>query len=202
MILCSILCIIGMVLFYRYTNDYKGEVIRIHSSIDQDQDGIDDQTDILLNTKEYISHHPKYKSKYYSTGYPNDEYGTCVDVVGYALYHSGYDLMELVNEDILKNPQDYAIQLIDKNIDFRRVPNLLVYFKNTAIFCTMDLQEIEEWQGGDIVVFRNHIGILSDRRNRNGIPYVIHHANPFQVFYEEDILEKRNDLVGHFRVSE
>ena len=54
---------------------------------------------------------------------------------------------------------------------------------------------------GDIVVFKNHIGIVSDNRNRKGISFVIHHANPYQKYYEEDILEYHNDIVGHYRIS-
>jgi hypothetical protein len=50
-------------------------------------------------------------------------------------------------------------------------------------------------------VFKKHIGIISDNRNKNGIPFVIHHANPYQRFYEEDILEYRDDIVGHYRIS-
>lgn len=46
---------------------------------------------------------------------------------------------------------------------------------------------------------KNHIAIVSDRRNQQGVPYVIHHANPFQKIYEEDILEKHNDIRGHYR---
>ena len=38
------------------------------SNIDKDNDGIDDQTDILNNAKDYIKTNPKYKSKYYVTG--------------------------------------------------------------------------------------------------------------------------------------
>lgn len=37
------------------------------SSVDMDNDGIDDQTDILQSVKEYISTNPKYESKYYAT---------------------------------------------------------------------------------------------------------------------------------------
>ena len=55
------------------------------SNIDKDNDGIDDQTDILNNVRNYISKNPKYKSKYYETGYPNDEYGVCTDVVAFGL---------------------------------------------------------------------------------------------------------------------
>ena len=66
--------------------------------------------------------------------------------------------------------------------------NLKVYFKSTSIELTTDVYDIEEWQGGDIVVFKKHIGIISDKRNKSGIPFVIHHANPYQIRYEEDIL--------------
>ena len=86
-------------------------------------------------------------------------------------------------------------------IDFRRVKNLKVYFDNNAISLTTDINEIEEWQGGDIVVFKKHIGIISDKRNRKGICFVIHHANPYQIYYEEDILEHRDDIIGHYRIS-
>ena len=158
------------------------------STIDKDNDGIDDQTDILNNVKKYIETKPKYKSKYYSTGYPND---------------AGYDLMELVNQDILKNQKQYNIKEIDKNIDFRRVNNLDIYLKNNHITLTTDLSKIEEWQGGDIIVFKDHIGIISDKRNKNGIPFLIHHANPIQKNYEENILEiyGQDFIIGHYRIS-
>ena len=171
------------------------------SSVDMDNDGIDDQSDILSNVRKYIGTKPKYKSKYYATGYSNDEYGVCTDVVANGLVGAGYDLMELVNKHIENNRDMYDIENIDKNIDFRRVQNLKVYFKNTAIELTTDINEIEKWQGGDIVIFDRHIGIVSDKRNRNGVPFLIHHANPYQIHYEEDVLEDRNDIVGHYRIS-
>ena len=173
-----------------------------HSSVDMDGDGIDDQSDILQGARDYISTNPVYKSKYYSTGYPDDQYGVCTDVVANAMKSAGYDLMELVNADILENPQDYNIEEPDINIDFRRVNNLKVYFAHTAVELTTDIYDISQWQGGDIVIFENHIGIVSDKRNDNGVAYVIHHNDPFQKSYEEDILESRDDITGHYRISE
>ena len=171
------------------------------SNVDKDGDGIDDQSDILQNVREYISTKPKYKSKYYDTGYPDDKYGVCTDVIAFGLLGAGYDLMELVNEDIVNHPLDYDITNVDKNIDFRRVRNLKIYFDRNAISLTTDVNEIEQWQGGDIIVFEKHIGIISDKRNKKGIPYVIHHANYYQLNYEEDILEHRDDIVGHYRIT-
>lgn len=184
----------------KYTNkDFNIETYI--SSIDKDNDGIDDQTDILNNVRKYTETKPIYKSKYYAGGYPDDEYGVCTDVVAFGLKDAGYDLMMLVNEDIKNNRDKYDIEIIDKNIDFRRVSNLKIYFDNNTISLTTDIYEIEEWQGGDIVIFDGHIGIVSDKRNKNGVAFIIHHANPYQRYYEEDILENRDDIVGHYRMS-
>ena len=183
-----------------YNNEYFN-IKTYTSNIDKDNDGIDDQTDILNSVRDYIGTKPKYKSKYYASGYPDDEYGVCTDVVANGLKGAGYDLMELVNEDIINNKGNYSIDTIDKNIDFRRAQNLKVYFENNSISLTTDIYDLEEWQGGDIVIFQNHIGIISNNRNKNGVTFVIHHANPYQRYYEEDILESRNDIVGHYRIS-
>lgn len=184
----------------KYTNE-NFNIKTYISSIDKDNDGIDDQTDILINTRKYIATKPKYKSKYYGTGYPDDNYGVCTDVVAFALRDAGYDLRELVNNHVKENRDLYDIDVVDKNIDFRRVLNLKTYFDYNAISLTTDILRIEEWQGGDIVVFKRHIGIISDKRNHKGINFVIHHANPYQKYYEEDILENRDDIIGHYRIS-
>ena len=203
-----ILIIVVLYALYRFNyiphKKYTNEDFNIKTYIsktDKDNDGIDDQTDKLNNVRDYIKTNPKYKSKYYATGYPNDEYGVCTDVVAFGLKGGGYDLMNLVNEHIKSNRNLYDIDVIDKNIDFRRVQNLKVYLDNNAIVLTNDINKIKEWQGGDIVVFKNHIGIVSDKRNKKGIPFIIHHANPYQRYYEEDILEYRNDIIGHYRIS-
>ena len=209
LIILSIIFILSLIIILYTLNyiphkKYTNEDFNIKTYIsktDKDNDGIDDQTDILNHARDYIKTNPKYKSKYYATGYPNDEYGVCTDVVAFALIGAGYDLMNLVNEHIKSNRNLYDIDVIDKNIDFRRVQNLKVYLDNNAIALTNDINKIKEWQGGDIVVFKNHIGIVSDKRNKKGVPFIIHHANPYQRYYEEDILEYRNNIIGHYRIS-
>ncbi|MBR0104045.1 MAG: DUF1287 domain-containing protein [Firmicutes bacterium] len=171
------------------------------SSVDKDGDGIDDQTDILENVRAYTDTKPVYKSAYYNGGYPSDGYGTCVDVVGAGLKGAGYDLMELVNADIEEHPEAYDADAGDKNIDFRRVRNLKVYFERNAIVLTKDIKKREEWQGGDIVVFNKHIAVVSDTRNADGIPYIIHHYSRNQKSYEEDAIRSWGDVLGHYRVS-
>lgn len=181
---------------------YKAEDFGVETYIspkDKDGDGVDDQTDILTNARKYIGTKPIYKSEYYAGGYPDGKYGVCTDVVAIAMRESGYDLMELVNNHIKAHPELYPeVSVIDKNIDFRRVRNLKIYFDHTAQSLTTDLSEIEDWQGGDIVVFDGHIGIVSDRRNKKGIPWMIHNGG--QPVLEEDALG-RKEIVGHYRIK-
>ena len=177
LIVFSVLIIVALYVLYcfnyiphkKYTNaDFNIEAYK--SNIDKDNDGIDDQTDILNNANNYIKTNPKYKSKYYNTGYPNDEYGVCTDVVAFALKDAGYDLMELVNEDIKNNKELYDIDAVDKNIDFRRVKNLKVYFDNNAIenllTTNINEEEIRRIASGILFVFKKHISIISDKENR------------------------------------
>lgn len=171
------------------------------SAVDKDGDGVDDQTDILESVRAYLETKPEYKSVYYDGGWPTDGYGVCTDVVARGLLGAGYDLQELVDADRAAHPGDYADEKPDRNIDFRRVRNLLPYFRNNAISLTTDPKKISEWQAGDIVVWKGHVGVISDTRNRKGVPYVLHHGRAGQKNYEEDVLESYGEIAGHFRIS-
>ena len=167
---------------------------------DADGDGIDDQTDILQSALAYVATCPRYRSAYYAGGYSDDGYGVCTDVVAYALLGAGYDLQRFVDEDIAADSGAYGIDVPDPAIDFRRVRNLAVYFKRNAQALTTDTSDLEAWQGGDIVLYDGHVGIVSDRRDAHGVPYLIHHASPFQLAYEEDRLESYGAITGHYRM--
>ena len=202
-LLCGIIVI--TYLYLRHPDDRRlpdryGETIPAYISPgDMDQDGLDDQSDILASALAYLSTRPAYKSAYYAGGYPDDNYGVCTDVIAFALKGAGYDLSALVDQDIADHAEEYADEVRDAAVDFRRVRNLKIFFAHNAKPLTTDLRDIAAWQGGDIVIFDDHIGIVSDRRNKDGVPYLIHHASVFQQHYEEDVLAKRNDLVAHYR---
>ena len=184
----------------RPRNAYKKKIEQFKSATDKDGDGIDDQSDILNSALEYIQTKPKYESRYYIGGSPDDGYGVCTDVVAMGLKGAGYDLQKLVAEDIKEHKDDYDIKVVDSNIDYRRVRNLQVYFKNNTKSLSTDISKIEEWQGGDIVIFKKHIGIVSDRRDKNGVPYIIHHGSKIQRAYEQNYLKgKADEIVGHYR---
>lgn len=178
-----------------YTNkDFN--IPDIKSTIDYDNDGIDDYTDIHDGAVLYIQTKPKYKSKYYSTGYPNDNYGVCTDVVAFAFKNAGYDLQTLVDNDINNHKERYNIDKPDKNIDFRRVKNLKIFFDNNSTILTNDINNYSEFQKGDIVIFPKHIAIISEKRNKKGIPYIIHNNGNHK--YIEDALS-RYKIIGHYR---
>ena len=134
-----VLYVLNIIPHPKYTNE-DFNIPTYISKIDEDNDGIDDQTDILNGVRNYLKTKPKYKSKYYATGYPDDEYGVCTDVIAFGLKDAGYDLMELVFEDAKNNRDIYNISVIDKNIDFRRVNNLKTYLDRYAISLTTDIK--------------------------------------------------------------
>lgn len=200
-LICIVLYKFNIIPKKSYTaSDFNINVI--HSSIDYDGDGIDDYSDILQGAKIEAKNHSKYVSKYYEGGYPSDSEGVCTDVIWRALKNAGYNLKDLVDSDISKNLSLYtSITTPDPNIDFRRVKNLKVFFDNHTLKLTNDPYDIDQWMPGDIVIFSNsHIAIISDKRNKDGIPYIIHNAS--QPNRDEDALiywYNSKGISGHYR---
>lgn len=184
-----------------HTYDY---IERVISPVDFNGNGIDDYTDILIGARKDAAIHPRYDSSYQPNGYPPDDVGVCADVIWRALREAGYSLRYMVDRDIRYNtwryPQiDKGKEKRDNKIDFRRVRNLRIFFDEYAVILTRDIYEIEEWQPGDIVIFNNntHIGIVSDKRNERGVPYIIHNGG--QAEREQDYLEGDHKVAAHYR---
>lgn len=205
-ILLSIVVLAKYYWYPKYKPSYTSEDFNIQvikSENDTNGNGIDDYTDILNGAKKEAQRKPTYKSVYYPGGYPKDNEGVCTDTIWRAFMNAGIILKDLVDDDISKNielyPRTEGKQ--DRNIDFRRVKNLKVFFERFSIKLTIDPYHIEEWMPGDIVIFgTTHIGIISDKRNKEGISYIIHNAG--QPLREEDALikwHKKSPITGHFR---
>lgn len=174
------------------------DIKTIYGKTDYDKDNIDDYTDFVLGARKDAENNPKYVSKYYDTSYPPDNEGVCTDTIWRAFKNAGYSLRDMIDNDIALYPEDYPnVKTRDINIDFRRVANLDIFFSKYSQSLTLDPKEIAEWQPGDIVVFEDkHIGIISDRRNSEGITFVIHNGG--QKNREEDYLTK-SEITGHYR---
>ncbi len=165
---------------------------------------------IVQGAKDQLTWGTKYDPSYERIAYPNGDVprnkGVCTDVVIRALRHAGCDLQVLVHKDIQKAWRAYprypGTKGPDSNIDHRRVPNQVVFFKRHGRSLPIHLgaKFARYWKPGDLVFWKldnglNHVGILSDRINEFGYPYAIHNL---RTTAEEDVLAKWK-IVGHYR---
>ena len=183
-------------------------VPQLSCPIDKDNDGVDDLTEFVLGAKGEVKRKPIYRSVYYKGGYPPETEGVCTDVVWRAMRDAGYDLKALVDKDIRENLSQYprVNGKPDPNIDFRRVPNLIVFLRRNGTELTKeikpgDVENLYLWQPGDIVTFdhpHEHIAIISDKRRSDGVPYILHNSGPTPS--ETDQLQSwPSPITGHFR---
>jgi uncharacterized protein YijF (DUF1287 family) len=80
-----------------------------------------------------VSYDPSYQKLDYPGGDVPKETGVCSDVIVRALRKQGIDLQKQIHEDMAANfeayPKNWGLKKPDRNIDHRRVPNLMTYFK-------------------------------------------------------------------------
>ncbi|KNY29594.1 DUF1287 domain-containing protein [Pseudobacteroides cellulosolvens] len=183
------------------------KIPKILCKSDKDRDGINDLDDIIQGAKKDAKNKPVYRSKYYVGGYPPYNEGVCTDVIWRALKNAGYNLKQMIDKDIKAHRRDYfsSKRKSDPNIDFRRVSNLFVFFKKysknlTTKLKPYDIDNLREWQGGDIVTFKNpnHIAIVSNKRRPDGIPYLIHNGGPYTMEIDT-LVTMMPGITGHFR---
>lgn len=156
-------------------------------------------------TKQKVTYDPSY----FSIGYPNgdvpDDKGVCTDVVIRAYRYAGIDLQREVHEDMKANfglyPKIWGLQGTDTNIDHRRVPNLMVFFKREGAEQSIT-KNPNDYLPGDIVCWNlggaiTHIGIVVDKKSRDGKRnLIVHNIGAGQVL--EDCLFDYK-IIGHYR---
>jgi len=152
------------------------------------------------------SYDPAYVRIAYPGGDVPRDRGVCTDVVVRALRHANYDLQRLIHEDMKKHfalyPKKWGLKRADSNIDHRRVPNQMQFFERfgQTLTKTAAPSTASQWRAGDIVCWRfsnglYHTGIVSDRLNAEGLPFVIHNLS---TCVEEDCLAAWK-IIGHYR---
>lgn len=177
------------------------------SKVDKNQNGIPDPIDIVNSARKEAERKTIYKDAYYVGGYPPDGEGVCTDVIWRGFKGINVSIKDLIDKDIKENMSQYKgiNGKADPNIDFRRVLNQDVFFKKNCIQLTTEFKEndinnLKEWQPGDIIVFiegYEHIAIISDKRDEDGIPYVIHNSHPCAS--EAKLSWFHNPIHGHYR---
>lgn len=128
---------------------------------------------VLELTEASVSYDPSYFSIHYPNGDVPSDKGVCTDVIIRAYRKLGVDLQKEVHEDMKKNfslyPKKWGLKTTDKNIDHRRVPNLMTFFsrhgttlKNSTSSADYTTGDIVCWDlGGGIT----HIGIVVNKKS-------------------------------------
>lgn len=165
---------------------------------------------ILLSARKEVVNKTRYDAAYQVISYPGGDVdpgiGACTDLIVRALRGAGYDLQELIHEDMRDNfhlyPRLWGLDGPDPNIDHRRTQNQLVFLERFGESLPLEVNEetLPLWRHGNLVYWlfpdgQQHTGVISDRTNRNGIPLVIHNAS---ITREEDCL-LRWKIIGHYR---
>lgn len=158
----------------------------------------------LLLTRQDVVYDPSY----YSIAYPNGDIppdrGVCTDVIIRAYRAMGIDLQREVHEDMLGHfelyPGIWGLSQPDRNIDHRRVPNLMTFFERHGVERPIS-DQAEDYKPGDIVCWNlggaiTHIGILADSLSTDGSrPLVVHNIGCGQEL-EDCLFQFR--IIGHY----
>ena len=152
-----------------------------------------------------------YDPSYFSISYPNGDVpsdrGVCTDVVIRAYRKMDVDLQKEVHEDMKANfhlyPKIWGLKKTDTNIDHRRVPNLMVFFRRFGTELAIS-ENVKDYEPGDIVCWNlggaiTHIGIVSNQKSVSGNrPLIVHNIGAGQVL--QDFLFDYK-IIGHFRYN-
>ncbi len=141
-------------------------------------------------TNQKVTYDPSYFSITYPMGDVPAGKGVCTDVVIRAYRVIGIDLQKEVHEDMTTNfslyPKNWGLKTTDKNIDHRRVPNLMVFFSRHGTVKKITNHTLD-YQSGDIVCWSlgnglTHIGIVIDKNSSDGKrPLIVHNIGGGQV---------------------
>jgi uncharacterized protein YijF (DUF1287 family) len=158
----------------------------------------------LVLTKLRVTYDPTYRVIDYPNGDVPADKGVCTDVVIRAYRKLGIDLQKEVHEDMKSNfdsyPKTWGLARPDKNIDHRRVPNLMTFFTRHGTVKKITAQA-NDYQPGDIVCWNlggeiTHIGIVGRKKSTDGQRYlIVHNIGGGQVL--EDCLFSYK-IIGHY----
>lgn len=152
-----------------------------------------------------LSYDPNYRRLAYPGGDVPLATGVCTDVLIRALRAQGLDLQAAVHQDMREHfalyPKNWGLKRPDRNIDHRRVANLMTYFRRQG-WALPPEQTANGYRPGDILAWdlgggMLHIGILSDRQGIGGTPLVLHNIG--RGTQEEDSLGRFRQI-GHYRL--
>lgn len=166
---------------------------------------------LVAAAEERTNHTVRYDPAYVRIPYPGGDVpadtGVCTDEVIRSYRAVGVDLQKEVHEDMAKNRSAYPqkwrtpASRTDTNIDHRRVPNLMVFFRRKGE--TLEITDrAADYLPGDLVSWDlgrevPHIAIVVDEKSAEGGRHLIVH-NIGQGPKREDVLFEWK-ITGHYR---
>jgi uncharacterized protein len=148
---------------------------------------------------------PSYVRLDYPGGDVPKETGVCSDVIVRAFRGVGIDLQKEVHEDMSRAfaeyPKKWGLTRPDRNIDHRRVPNLMTYFQRRQKVVPIS-ENSDHYLPGDLVTWDlgggiDHIGIVTDMLSSDGTRCLIAH-NIGAGARVQDVLFNWT-ITGHYR---
>lgn len=162
-------------------------------------------TQAIELTKQNVVYDPTYFSLTYPNGDPPADKGVCTDVIVRAYRKVGIDLQKEVHEDMVANfnryPKKWGLKKTDKNIDHRRVPNLMVFFSRYGTTLKTSTNAAD-YKPGDIVTWDLgrglvHIGIVVNKRSADNVRNLIVHNIGYGQELSDCLFSYK--ITGHYR---
>src|SRR5919205_3157776 len=117
----------------------------------------------MAQTEQTTIYDPAYVKLAYPGGDLPLERGVCADVIVRAFRKGGVDLQKEVHEDMGRDfaayPNRWGLKAPDTNIDHRRVPNLMTYFKRRGKSLPVTTNA-KDYEPGDVVAWDLGGGLL------------------------------------------
>ncbi len=149
-----------------------------------------------------------YDPAYFTIPYPNGDVpankGVCTDVVIRAYRKLNIDLQKEVHLDMAAHfklyPKTWGLKTTDKNIDHRRVPNLMVFFSRFGKVKAIS-KNAEDYLPGDIVCWNlggniTHIGIVVNKKSADAKRFLIVHNIGRGQELSDCLFEYK--IIGHY----
>lgn len=156
-------------------------------------------------TKHKVMYDPAYRMISYPNGDVPADRGVCTDVIIRAYRSLNIDLQKEVHEDMIANfekyPKIWGLTHTDKNIDHRRVPNLMTFFTRHGKVIQITSNP-KDYSPGDIVCWNlggsvTHIGIVVSKKSPDGKRnLIVHNIGGGQVIEDCLFIYK---IIGHYR---
>jgi len=156
-------------------------------------------------TKQKVTYDPRYFSIKYPNGDVPKNIGVCTDVVIRSYRLIGIDLQQEVHEDMKKHfkiyPKIWGLKKTDKNIDHRRVPNLMTFFKRKGASIPITTHA-KDYLPGDIISWSltgglTHIGIVVNKKSVDKKRFLISHNIGAGQVLEDCLFDFK--IIGHYR---